>query len=350
MKQCSNHYRSGRKLQTRHSAFTLIELLVVIAIIAILAAIIFPAFSAAQENARENNTMSHLHDISEGLGLYKLDNKSYPPVLFAYACDGTASGVDGCNTGDSMQTIAGDPKAVNELVGLYPEYVKSWQSFETDGDTRDDPSGKLFSSGTSGPQPNYLCPDGELLPAGTTYTGGGTCNMPLRAYFLKDSMDIGQQIGGVRQLTGGLDNPVYTIRYQTSWTSWNGAYDPASAVGGANSTYALAGTPWWNNYTRQLGWQNPPADTFVTAITAHVSNSNRIIALYESGTAFKVEASLGPPPFGFQDTNAAPASGPSAASIAPTTDPSACTTQPNSSGRPCSYVASQFWGYNVTGR
>ncbi len=36
----------------RISAFTLIELLVVIAIIAILAAILFPVFARARENAR----------------------------------------------------------------------------------------------------------------------------------------------------------------------------------------------------------------------------------------------------------------------------------------------------------
>jgi len=44
-------------------AFTLIELLVVIAIIAILAAILFPVFASARENARKASCLSNEHQI-----------------------------------------------------------------------------------------------------------------------------------------------------------------------------------------------------------------------------------------------------------------------------------------------
>ena len=44
--------------------FTLIELLVVIAIIAILAAILFPVFARARENARKSNCQSNLKQIA----------------------------------------------------------------------------------------------------------------------------------------------------------------------------------------------------------------------------------------------------------------------------------------------
>ena len=54
--------------------FTLIELLVVIAIIAILAAILFPVFSAARENGRSAKCMANLGNIGRALGMYRDDN------------------------------------------------------------------------------------------------------------------------------------------------------------------------------------------------------------------------------------------------------------------------------------
>ena len=53
--------------------FTLIELLVVIAIIAILAAILFPAFARARENARRASCQSNLKQISLGMIQYTQD-------------------------------------------------------------------------------------------------------------------------------------------------------------------------------------------------------------------------------------------------------------------------------------
>src|SRR5215217_5547109 len=63
----------------RRSAFTLIELLVVIAIISILAAILFPVFARARENARRASCQSNMKQIALGVLQYVQDyDERYP--------------------------------------------------------------------------------------------------------------------------------------------------------------------------------------------------------------------------------------------------------------------------------
>ncbi|HHX39901.1 MAG TPA: DUF1559 domain-containing protein [Armatimonadetes bacterium] len=57
----------------RRDAFTLIELLVVIAIIAILAAILFPVFARARENARKSTCQSNLKQLGNANMMYAQD-------------------------------------------------------------------------------------------------------------------------------------------------------------------------------------------------------------------------------------------------------------------------------------
>jgi len=81
--------------RNHRAAFTLIELLVVVAIIALLAAILFPAFSAVREKARSASCQSNLKQISQGEIQYIQDydemipacvhgNLGIPQLLYPY--------------------------------------------------------------------------------------------------------------------------------------------------------------------------------------------------------------------------------------------------------------------------
>ncbi len=71
--------------KTARAGFTLIELLVVIAIIAILAAILFPVFGRARENARRSSCQSNLKQINLGFQQYTQDYDEKTPVQNATA-------------------------------------------------------------------------------------------------------------------------------------------------------------------------------------------------------------------------------------------------------------------------
>jgi len=76
--------------QKNRKAFTLIEFLVVIAIIAILAAILFPVFARARENARRSSCLSNLKQIGLGMMQYVQDyDEMYPNAYYTDAAGTT---------------------------------------------------------------------------------------------------------------------------------------------------------------------------------------------------------------------------------------------------------------------
>src|SRR5438093_9492423 len=109
MKHHSDKHRSDR------SGFTLIELLVVIAIIAILAAILFPVFGRARENARRSSCQSNLKQLSLGMLQYTQDyDERFPSSSATGLQPGKAGWVPGSSATGNASVSTSAPCLVDQ--------------------------------------------------------------------------------------------------------------------------------------------------------------------------------------------------------------------------------------------
>src|SRR5688572_7142500 len=104
----------------KRRGFTLIELLVVIAIIALLAAILFPVFARARENARRTTCQSNMKQMALGMIQYTQD---YDEKFGFGGCGSTCA---------DFPTECGTAGSWAEMV---QPYIKSTQIFKCPSDS-----------------------------------------------------------------------------------------------------------------------------------------------------------------------------------------------------------------------
>jgi len=181
----------------------MIEMLTVIAIIAILAGILFPVFATVRKNVHKATCTSNLHEIYQALKIYKDDHGVYPDALYGF------------------NTVNSQGGASTQVLGLYPQYVKSNDIF----------------------------------------------HCPLSPYQLNNA----QMVPGVPP-TGQVFYGSYPSRMYPAWDSYDGQVEP-NKVG---NPYLVKYVKHWSNLNvgfgdvpKQLLYKNPPEDTVVTWCTYH---------------------------------------------------------------------------------
>jgi len=101
-----------------HHAFTLIELLVVIAIIAILIGLLFPAFSAVQNQAKRTQAKNDLTQIVNAVNAYYTEYGKYPLVTAD-----TIYGAGGTLNADLFYTLRAVALGANALDAANPRKI-----------------------------------------------------------------------------------------------------------------------------------------------------------------------------------------------------------------------------------
>jgi len=249
-------------------AFTLIELLVVIAIIAILAAILFPVFARARENARRASCQSNLKQISLGILQYTQDYDERYPGIMSYNITGDAG---------ILQTQAGWPGKtfsinnghaggydISWMDMIYP-YVKSTQVFVCPSQPPSGATAAVTAAASYGYSGSISGFDNGHYGQPTTAYGGNTLaaiQRPAQIVMLYDSQWIYNSINTPYYFVANAQTPAsypqmsphmdgMNIAFADGHVKWMktsqvvGSYTVYVAAGGTNSMY---NNPFFNPF------------------------------------------------------------------------------------------------------
>lgn len=289
---------------TVRRGFTMIELLTVIAIIAVLAAILFPVFATIREQARQSSTMSNLQSIYQGVKLYYEDEGRYPTSLFGYVQ---------VQNGTNREFALGSPNLnsvvpmnqVTTLNPLYPylfrEQVKDLPAFSSGDELETNRS--AFTEAyypLNSPLGTGSINNGELSGGRRVVwlaTKEGTCTIhgdadlpgdtyveQPKLFYKMDAADIGPMVdaNGKWVVDSVTKQKVYALHYTPDWTRYSGATCDTDGNGEPR--------------VAQLKYKNPPTErTIITYNTHHaaIAGSGKVIALFLSGTAKKIDLKTG---------------------------------------------------------
>ena len=175
---------SIRKTQTK--AFTLIELLTVIAIIAVLMGLLFPAISAAKEQARRADAGVALRNIVSACKSYQTDYGKFPPVPAALKGDVNTSGYyafgdvnEGkCGTGNDalFDILRSINRGVNNTYAMNKRQQKYIEG-KLATDTKNPRNGFIDGNSFTGTQGQYMDPWGAQFCVVLDAADAGTIDM-----------------------------------------------------------------------------------------------------------------------------------------------------------------------------
>ena len=180
-------------------------------------------------------------------------------------------------------TSAGIPYASLYFPGLYPAYIKDPQEFTDPNNTVNaTDTGKYTGQLAT----NIIAPCNALNDGILNGTNSSNCSMTTTAgsiamnasgasttrnFYLADAYDTSPIVTGTNQVSTGAS----IVRYQTAREQ--------------TMTPVPTAQPAAMLYTEQLRWQNPPAETLITATTYHVQNADKVLAIFESGAIKKID-------------------------------------------------------------